>query len=98
MQEAKVIRQPTVANVKNVYEFGVQCDRFLAINLTEDDIFVGFRDNTQKEGMLIVPAGCSRVCTVKVQNNWFKENATDTVYIIPTATSQKGVEVQCLRW
>lgn len=98
MQELKVIRQPTVANTKIVFEFDVRCDRFLASNLTEDDIFIGFHDNAQKEQMLVVPAGCSRVCVVNVRNNWLKENASDKVYIIPTATSEKGVEVQCLRW
>lgn len=92
MQDIIFIRQPTVANVKAVYEFDVTGKQFLIKNLTEDDIHVGFSESNEAADMIAIPGGCAQVLT------GFNVSGSENVVILPAATSEKGVEVQCLRW
>lgn len=97
MAKVKLIRQPTVADTKQIYEFDIEKGfRFLVKNLTDDDIFVSFDENATEDEMILIPSECAQV--VMVHENVSPENGSNTVVIIPKATSEKGVEVQCLLW
>lgn len=92
MPVLKLIRQPTIANTKTVYEFDVLGYAFGVKNLSGGDIYVGFSEEEDKTEMLIIPNECYQMVT-GLQNN-----GSDKVVIMPTATSETGVEVQCLLW
>ena len=97
MAKIKLIRQPTVAGTKQIYEFDIEKGfRFLVKNLTDDDIFVAFDENATEDEMILIPSECAQV--VMVHENIELKNGSNTVVILPKATSEKGVEVQCLLW
>lgn len=92
----KVIRQETVANTRINYKFDVKGYKFLVKNLTDDDILVALDENATEDEMVLIPSECSQI--VQVYEHLSIQNASDTVSILPKATSDKGVEVQCLLW
>ena len=95
MAKIKLIRQPTVADTKQIYEFDIEKGfRFLVKNLTDDDIFVAFDENATEDEMILIPS--ERAQIVMIHENVSPENGSNTVVIIPKATSEKGVEVQWL--
>lgn len=96
MAKVKLIRQPTVANTKQIYQFDIEGFRFLVKNLTDDDIFVSFDENATEDEMILIPS--ERAQIVMIHENVSLENGSKTVVILPKATSKKGVEVQCLLW
>lgn len=96
MAKVKLIRQPTVANTKQIYQFDIEGFKFLVKNLTDDDILVAFDENSTEDEMILVPSECAQV--IMVHENIELKNGSKTVAILPKATSEKGVEVQCLLW
>ena len=97
MAKVKLIRQPTVADTKQIYEFDIEKGfRFLVKNLTDDDILVAFDENATEDEMILIPSECAQV--VMVHENIELKNGSNTVVILPKATNEKGVEVQCLLW
>lgn len=91
----QLLRKPTQAGVTLSFEFAVSGSRFLVKNFTEDDIYVSFDSGEQNE--ILIPAECSQVCITGETGSWIALK-TDIVYIRPISTSEKGVEVQCLKW
>lgn len=65
--------------------------RYLVKNFTEDDIYIGFTAGEDKTARALVPAETAQVFESQMITG-------DTMYVLPVATSEKGVEVQCLRW
>lgn len=96
MAKIKLIRQPTVADTKQIYQFDIEGFRFLVKNLTDDDILVAFDENATEDEMILIPSEWTQI--VMIHENVSLENGSKTVVILPKATSEKGVEVQCLSW
>ena len=96
MAKIKLIRQPTVANTKQIYQLDIEGFRFLVKNLTDDDIFVAFDENATEDEMILIPSECAQI--VMIHENVSPENGSNMVVILSRATSEKGVEVQCLLW
>ena len=65
--------------------------RYLVKNFTEDDIYVGFTAGEDKMARALVPAETAQVFEGQMITG-------SIMYVLPAATSEKGVEVQCLRW
>ena len=88
----KVQRKPVTANTEISFKFDNVGREFLVKNLTEGDIFIGFKageDNTER---ILLPAATAQVLS------GMTVEGCDTVYIYSTVTHAKGVEVQCLSW
>lgn len=64
---------------------------YLIKNFTDGDIYAGFVSGN-KEKMSLIPAETAQVFSggAMIEGN--------ILYVIPDETSDKGVEVQCLRW
>lgn len=90
-----LLRSPTQADTKLAFDFAVAGSEFLVKNFTDGDILVSFDEN--EENPILIPAECSQVC-ITGQNGTWNPNPVQTVYVLPDATSEKGVEVQCLKW
>ena len=90
MSVLKVQRKPTEANTKLDFQFDNPGLEFLVKNFTDGDIYVGVE--AIKERMILIPAETAQVVACMTTQG------DDTLYVIPTITSEKGVEVQCLRW
>lgn len=88
-------RSPTSANTALVLEFPVVGTRFLVKNLTDNDIYVALKETDNKGDCLLIPADTAQVVQVLEGPYVF---GTNVVTIIPEETSEKGVEVQCLKW
>lgn len=88
-----VKRLPTVAD--EMLRFSVPVTeyrkpfRFMVKNFTGGDIFVGLKESAAQSEMFLIPAYCAQIVGDLV---------TNTVYVFPKTTSEKGVEVQCLNW
>ena len=92
MQILKVQRKSTEANTELQFQFDNLGLKFLVKNFTEGDIYVGFLKETGKEDRVLIPENTAQVIS------GMTVRGCSTVYILPTETSDKGVEVQCLRW
>lgn len=90
MSVLKVQRKPTEANLKLDFQFDNPGLEFLVKNFTDGDIYVGVE--AIKERMILILAETAQVVVCMTTQG------CDTLYVIPTAVSEKGVEVQCLRW
>ena len=66
MAKVKLIRQPTVANTKQIYQFDIEGFKFLVKNLTDDDILVAFDENSTEDEMILVPSECAQVIMLHV--------------------------------
>ena len=77
------------------YKVPVSGTKFLVKNLTDGDIYVSLKETTNKEDCLLVPANTAQIIQVYDGPLIFE---TNVLTIIPEATSEKGVEVQCLKW
>lgn len=89
-------RQPTASEKALKFEFSIKGSKFLVKNFTDGDIYVDLGENENKEVMILIPAATSQICAIQELGTPWSQ--TDVVTIIPTATSEKGVEVQCLKW
>lgn len=87
-----LIRQATVAETELVIEFDVAGFQYLVKNFTDGDIYVGFQTGAGKEERILIPVDSAQIITATPVTGY------NIVTIIPTATSEKGVEVQCLKW
>ena len=92
MSEVKVIRQPT-AEATLIFEFEVASSEFLIKNLTDGEIYASLERDATKEQSVLIPAQTAQ--RLQYGSGGGKSNL---IQIIPTATSEKGVEVQCLKW
>lgn len=90
-----IIRQPTKQGEKLTYKFPVKGSKFLVKNFTDGDIEVTF-DSGDKTGILI-PENAAQICIIGESSGWGLY-VRDTLYITAKVESEKGVEVQCLRW
>jgi trans-2-enoyl-CoA reductase len=73
----------------------VKGSKFLVKNFTDGDIKVAF-DSEDETGILI-PGNAAQVCIIG-ESSGYGLYVRDTVYVTAEASSEKGVEVQCLRW
>ena len=95
MSKVKVIRQPT-SEATLIFEFDTASSEFLVKNFTDGDVYVGLKDGATKEESMLIPANTAQ-CVILRDKMYFDKDG-NIVQIIPTATSEKGVEVQCLKW
>lgn len=89
------IRKPVVAGTALKLEFDVTGIKFLVKNLTDGDIYVALGEAADEADCLLIPAETSQV-VVAYDGTYIDGDSIITV--IPTRTSEKGVEVQCLKW
>ena len=83
-------RKQTIANAELRFNFKVQGSKYLVKNLTEGDIYVDFIMGKKTNSRFLIPENCAQAISIN--------GGYDTVFVYPTATSNKGVEVQCLEW
>lgn len=93
MSKVKVIRQPT-AEETLIFEFEVSSSEFLVKNFTDGDIYASLERDATKEQSVLIPAQTAQ----RLQYGSYGGGKSNLVQIIPTATNEKGVEVQCLKW
>ncbi len=91
------LREATTANTAIKMTFDVDGMEYLVKNLTDGDIYVALGEETDKAKCLLIPADCSQVVTAQ-KGSYVSSAGKGIVTIIPDETSEKGVEVQCLRW
>ena len=89
------IRQPTVAGETMKLEFDVSGIKYLVKNFTAGDIYVAMGETSDKEDCILIPAETSQVVT---PYDGVYIHGSNIITIIPEETSERGVEVQCLRW
>ena len=65
-------------------------------NFTDGDIYAALKEGATKEESILIPAGCAQI----VLENEFDMFSTRTnkIQIIAESASDKGVEVQCIRY
>lgn len=85
------VRKPTAAGTKIKMEFPVEGTRFLVKNLTEGDIYAAVKDVEDKDLCILIPENTAQAIESKLM-------PSKVVTIIPEETSERGVEVQCLKW
>ena len=88
-------RFQTTAGSKITYNVPVNGQKFLIKNLTDGDVYVSLKETENKEECLLIPADTAQIVQVYEGPLIFE---TNVVTVIPEATSEKGVEVQCLKW
>ncbi len=93
MSKVKVMRQPTTPATL-IFEFEVAASEFLIKNLTDGEIYASLERDATKEQSVLIPAQTAQ----RLQYGSYGGGKSNIVQIIPTATSEKGVEVQCLKW
>lgn len=91
MNDLQVFRSSTTAEQEIVFEFPDNGIEFLIKNFTNSDIFVAGRQGTEKSDRILIPANSWQIITP------FPYLYTNTISVIATETSEKGVEVQCLK-
>lgn len=94
MANLQVGRIATVANTANVIDFEVKGYEFLVTNLTDSNIYVSLGSTYNADNSVIVPPETSRVVTANKMHSL--QDLTNTVSIMPSETSDEGVEVQCI--
>ena len=90
------IRAATTSEHPLVLEFAHEGKEYLVKNFTDGDVYVGLKDGATKEESMLIPANTAQ-CVILRDKLYFDKDGK-IVQIIPTATSEKGVEVQCLKW
>lgn len=91
----QVIRQKTTQGGKLIFNFSVKGSKFLVKNFTEGYIKVAFDEEDKAD--ILIPGNAAQICVIS-ENSGYESYARDTVYVIAEQESEKGVEVQCLRW
>ena len=92
MNDLKVFRQSTIAEREMVFEFETSGIEFLIKNLSDADIFVACKQGVEKADRILIPANSCQIIMP------FPTIRTSEISIIAAQTSEKGVEVQCLKW
>lgn len=90
-----LIRCPVVGGQIMVAKFDVKGYRFLVKNHTDGDVYVSMYEGSAKNASILIPTQCAQIISA---NDGTCHATTDTIQIIPDKDSDKGVEVQCLRW
>ena len=93
MSKVKVMRQPT-ASATLIFEFETASSEFMVKNFTDGDVYASLEKDATKEQSVLIPAQTAQ----RLQYGSYGGGKSNIVQIIPTATSEKGVEVQCLKW
>lgn len=91
-----IIRNPTTAGGTLIYEFDVLGYRFIVKNFTDGDVYASLKEGATKDESILIPAGCAQVLLENELATY--GSAVSTVQIIADAASEKGVEVQCIRY
>lgn len=89
------IRAATTSEQALVLEFVYEGKEFLVKNFTDGDVYVALKEGATKEESALIPAQTAQTI-VRNKSDYYA--GSNIVQIIPIATSEKGVEVQCLKW
>ena len=95
MEKISIQRKATIADTELQFELVAMglnymvSGSYLIKNFTDGDIYAGFVSD-DKEKMSLIPAETAQVFSGTMLEG-------NILYILPTETSDKGVEVQCLR-
>lgn len=89
------IRAATISEQALVLEFAHEGKEYLVKNFTDGDVYVALKEGATKEESALIPAQTAQTI-VRNKSDYYA--GSNIVQIIPTATSEKGVEVQCLKW
>lgn len=89
------IRAATASEQALVLEFAYEGKEFLVKNFTDGDVYVALKEGATKEESALIPAQTAQTI-IRNKSDYYA--GSNIVQIIPTATSEKGVEVQCLKW
>ena len=89
------IRAATTSEQALVLEFAYEGKEFLVKNFTDGDVYVALKEGATKEESALIPAQTAQTI-VRNKSDYYA--GSNLVQIIPTVTSEKGVEVQCLKW
>lgn len=89
------IRAATTSEQPLVLEFAHEGKEYLVKNFTDGDVYVALKESATKEESALIPAQTAQSV---VRNKGGYYAGSNIVQIIPAATSEKGVEVQCLKW
>lgn len=81
-------RMPSYAGEFAEWVFPAKGYIWLVKNFTDGDIYVGLTD-FDKDKSVLIPPGTAQVVSL---------GRTDVLQIYTETASDKGVEVQCLRW
>lgn len=84
-------RKATTEGTRIKIELPVKGNMFLVKNMSGGDIYVSLEDTEDKEKCILIPDETAQVIEERYAES-------DTITIIPDNTSERGVEVQCLRW
>lgn len=97
MNELKLIRKELIANQASKFEFDIEGFEFEVKNFSDTDIFVAFKNTTETDEMIKIPAMCSQVCVRnKSTSPTSSGNSSKDVYVYSTSSGE--VEVQCLKF
>lgn len=94
MEKISIQRKATIADTELQFDLVAMglnymvSGSYLIKNFTDGDIYVGFVSDREK--MSLIPAETAQVFSGTMLEG-------NILYILPTETSDKGVEVQCLR-
>lgn len=88
-------RIATTADTPITLEFEKYGIRYLVKNMSGGDIYVALGEETDASKCILIPDDTAQL-VMEYDRDYTIH--TNTVTIIPTATSETGVEVQCLRW
>lgn len=91
-----IIRNPTTAQGTIIFEFDTTGYEFLVKNFTDGDVYASPREGATKENSVLIPAGCAQVLLINIHTS--NDSGSSVVQIIADAASEKGVEVQCIRY
>lgn len=90
MKDLKLIRKTITGSTVEIFDFDVEGYEYLVKNFNDFEIYVAFKDTTDTDEMIKIPANCAQICIVN------KSVKTNDIYVY--ATSSGEVEVQCLRY
>ena len=90
MKDIKLIRRTLTANTIEHFDFNIKGYEYLVKNFNEFDIYVAFKETSDTDEMIKIPANCSQICVIN------KSTYSKDLYIY--AEDSGEVEVQCLRY
>lgn len=97
MEDLKIIRKTIVANEANKFEFDIKGMEFVVKNFSDTDIYVAFKNTTDTQEMIKIPAMSGQVCIRNKSNSSTSTgNSSKEVYVYGTSAGE--VEVQCLKF
>ena len=91
----KVIRA-AVQQGQTIFAFDVSGFEYLVKNFSDSDIYVALEEGATEADSILIPSGCAQVLRVNKGSVSYKEHGK--VQIIADTASDKGVEIQCIRW